>query len=79
MSYIVSQESRERTYCPNDFQCLAEDGDDICQVYDLGRRRIVITHCSKRRAYCDYYKPFNGPEGICVCPTHVELYARYGI
>jgi hypothetical protein len=79
MSYTISPKTREHTYCPYDFYCLSGNLEKICKPLNSDWAKIVITNCPERAAQCDYCRPFKGDEGICICPTRLELYGRYGV
>ena len=79
MGYTVSEEVLKRTDCRNGFDCLSGNMEHVCEVLNRDWTKVVLTNCSGRDVTCHYCKPFDGPQGLCICPTRIELLKRYGI
>jgi hypothetical protein len=78
MAYYISKETIECTNCVNNFHCLEGDLDNGCEALDAESNPVVVTICRKRKSKCDYCKHIDDQQGICTCPTRIELYVRYG-
>ena len=76
MAYQISAETKELTkQCPYDFQCLKDDGWDMCSVKFMAKGiGLILKECKRRDcAYLFSLLKVN----ICKCPTRYELYKHY--
>ena len=79
MGYEVSEDVLKRTDCHNGFHCLSGDMEGVCAVVNPDWKKVVVTDCPERGLDCAYCRPFQGPQGLCVCPTRIELFRRHGV
>lgn len=76
---IVSQKTIDRTnLCEKNFSCLKGEKGDMCEIIYTVGESTLITLCGSK-PFCPYCKIFVDIQGICFCPTRIEIYKKYGI
>ncbi len=79
MSVFIDDEIlKKTTHCRNNFACLTDEPLGVCGVVRDYHRGIIVTLCGKKRQ-CHYCTCLKDKEGICTCPTRVELFRRYKV
>ncbi len=63
--------------CPRNFACLESNGRDVPKITNCVEGKIHFVDC-KAGQTCLYAMEF-GEGRICLCPTRIELYRKYGI
>jgi hypothetical protein len=77
MSVSIDDEIlKKTTHCRNNFACLTDEPLGVCGVVRDYHAGIIVTLCGKK-GHCHYCICLNDKEGICTCPTRVELFRRY--
>jgi hypothetical protein len=77
MKVYVSDETIKKTKdCHNRFACLTDKPLGVCGVVRDYPRGIIVTLCPEKPP-CHYCVCFGNKDGICTCPTRVELFRKY--
>ena len=68
---------KETTNCQFNFSCL-NGRNPHCKIIFKTASDTLETDCPKKEP-CVYCKPISRAEGVCTCPTRIEIYKLYGI
>ena len=63
--------------CDNNFTCLVNPKESICEVSEAIGGEILFI-CNRKRDYCNYSVDF-GNNVLCHCPTRKEIFRKYHV
>ena len=76
ISNEIGEETKGRTECPYDLECLSSRDWQTCAVESkLGETFLVIEKCAKD--FCSNVISFGYSYYLCKCPIRCELFRRH--
>jgi len=74
----IDQEILQKTTnCEKNFSCLSNKNHIPCKVKSIINNKVIFVECLNRD-YCKYIQNY-GNSYICLCPTRIEIFKKYGI
>ena len=63
--------------CENDFICLKNDNHVYCKTEEVVLKGVTFVKCLSEN-YC-IYKSSHDHSYLCICPTRLKIFRKYGI